>query len=54
MSTAHEMVVEQAHDLVRSARMLPAGEAAKVLEQALTVLRAAQHDVLGPNPRPDS
>ena len=46
MSTAAEGLLEQAHRLVRDARLLPADEAATVLEQVATIAQAAQAEVL--------
>jgi hypothetical protein len=46
MSKAPAGVVEQAQRLAASARMLPVDDAAKALEQAITVLQAAQAQVL--------
>jgi Domain of unknown function (DUF222) len=46
MSKAPVGIVAQAQALAASARMLPVDDAAKVLEQAITVLQAAQAQVL--------
>ncbi|HWM00301.1 MAG TPA: DUF222 domain-containing protein [Nocardioidaceae bacterium] len=46
MSQAPAGIVEQAQRLAASARMLPVDDAVKVLEQAVTVLQAAQAQVL--------
>ncbi|HEX2177274.1 MAG TPA: DUF222 domain-containing protein [Nocardioidaceae bacterium] len=46
MSTAPGAVVEQAQRLVSTARLLPADEAATALEQAVTMLQAAQAQIL--------
>src|SRR5262245_49171775 len=46
MSTAPLPIVDQAQRLAASARMLPVDDAAKALEQAITVLQAAQAQVL--------
>jgi hypothetical protein len=46
MSKAPIPIVEQAQRLAASARMLPVDDAAKALEQAITVLQAAQAQVL--------
>jgi hypothetical protein len=46
MSKAPVPIVEQAQRLAVSARTLPVDDAAKVLEQAITVLQAAQAQVL--------
>jgi hypothetical protein len=46
MSTAPATVLDQAHRLVRAARLLPADEAALVLEQVATIAQAAQAEVL--------
>jgi hypothetical protein len=46
MSKAPAGIVEQAQQLVAAARLLPADEAAVVLERAVTMLQAAQADIL--------
>jgi hypothetical protein len=46
MSKAPGGVVEQAQRLVDCARLLPAGEGARALEQAVTMLQAAQTQLL--------
>lgn len=49
MSTAPaapEGILDQAHRLVQAARLLPADEAAQVLEQVATIAQAAQAEVL--------
>jgi hypothetical protein len=46
MSTAPATVLDQAHRLVRDAQVLPADEAALVLEQVATIAQAAQAEVL--------
>jgi hypothetical protein len=46
METAPAGLVEQAHRLARQARLLPADDAAKALEQAVTVRQAAQANIL--------
>lgn len=51
MSTAAEAVLEQAHELVARARLLPVDEAAKALERSVTVLQAAQAELLATSER---
>jgi hypothetical protein len=46
MSTAPAALLEQAHRLVQDARLLPADEAARALEQVATLVQAAQAEVL--------
>ena len=46
MSKAPASIVDQAHRLVDTARMLPADDAAKALEQAITIAQAAQAEIL--------
>jgi hypothetical protein len=46
MSTAPGGVIDQAQRLVASARLLPADQAAQVLEQVVTMAQAAQAQVL--------
>jgi len=46
MSKAPVGIVEQAQHLVAAARLLPADEAARVLEQVVTMAQAAQAEIL--------